>query len=258
MSLLQVKGAANIDGGVLVALTTFQDLTYDPSTQVLEAGPALHWLDVYSFLEPHGRVAIGGRLAGIGIAGLTLGGGINYFTNKYGFAMDNVVAYEVVTADGKIVTASATSNRDLFWALKGGAGNFGIVTKFTYQTYEIPTVSTHFALLSGEAMPDYFNAINELSHFEEEGEIMAAGGIFSIAYTPSSGSSLGIMLGVQSGSTLTPSYFANFSAIPSEFLIESVDNVTTLAQAVTNPVLNVPLQFARFVSQRSSSTILNS
>jgi hypothetical protein len=66
------------------------------------------------------------------------------------------------------------------------------------------------------------------------------------------------MLGVQAGSTLTPSYFANFSAIPSEFLIESVDNVTTLAQAVTNPLLNVPFQFASFVSQRSSSAILNS
>ena len=172
--------------------------------------------------------------------------------------MDNVVAYEVVTADGKIVTANATSNRELFWALKGGAGNFGIVTKFTYQTYEIPTVSTHFAILASEGLPDFFDAINALSHFEEEGEITAAGGIFSIAYTPSSGSSVGSILGVQAGSTPTPSYFANFSAIPSKYLIESVDNITTLAQAVTNPLLNVPFQSARFVSQRSSSTILDS
>lgn len=83
---------------------------------------------MYAFLEPYGKVVIGGRLKTIGIAGLTIGGGISYFTAKYGFGMDNVLAYDIVTASGKVVTASATNNSDLFWAMKGG----GSVSGFFY------------------------------------------------------------------------------------------------------------------------------
>jgi hypothetical protein len=89
LTLEQVKGAANTDGGVLVALNSFKNYTILPEEGIMEAGPALNWGQVYSALVPYGKIVIGGRLKDIGTGGLTLGGGIHYFTNKYGFAMDN-------------------------------------------------------------------------------------------------------------------------------------------------------------------------
>lgn len=107
-------------------------------------GPGLRWIDVYEFLEPYGRVAIGGRLKTIGVPGLTLIGGVHYFINKYSYAMDNVVSYDVVLGNGTQVTATSALNSDLFWALKGGANNFGVVTSFTLKTYAIPQVSAPY------------------------------------------------------------------------------------------------------------------
>lgn len=210
----------------------------------MEAGPALPWVDVFTALEPYGRIVIGGRLASIGIAGLTLGGGINYFTNKWGFAMDNVLAYEVVTGEGEVLTANATHHRDLFWALKGGSNNFGIVTKLTYQTYEVPTVSTLSAFYLDPALPTYSKAIDDLACFEEV-ETTPAGGIFSLFYDATTDSSIFITLGVQAGSENPPSYFSNFSAIPAAYTLQSVTNVTTVAQA--SYILNQPEQEFRYV-----------
>ena len=102
----------------MLALSSFTNMTLSADQNSVQAGPALNWYQMYSFLEPYGRVVIGGRLKTIGIAGLTIGGGISYFTSKYGFGMDNVLAYDVVIASGHVVTASATSNADLFWAMK--------------------------------------------------------------------------------------------------------------------------------------------
>ena len=82
----------------------------------------------------------GGRLAPIGVPGLLLGGGISFYGNQYGFACDSVINFEVVLADGSIVNANKRKNPDLYWALKGGSSNFGIVTRFDLQTYSSPKV----------------------------------------------------------------------------------------------------------------------
>lgn len=99
----------------MVALTNFNDITISSDLNSVEAGAALNWYQTYSYLEPYGKIVVGGRLKTIGISGLTLGGGISYFTAKYGFAMDNVLAYEVVLSTGLVVSAKATSYSDLFW-----------------------------------------------------------------------------------------------------------------------------------------------
>lgn len=219
----------------------------------MEVGPALPWGDVYGALEPYGKIAIGGRLTAIGNAGLTLGGGIHYFANKYGFAMDNVLAYEVVTADGQVITASATSNQDLFWALKGGSNNFGIVTKFTYRTFDVPKVSTQMIVFTEAALQPFTKAISDLGYFEES-TITAAGGIFSFSYDVTTGVALLTTLGVQEGATLTPSSFANFSAIPAQDRVFGpINNITTLAQAAS--ILPAgPYQYARWASQTQHNT----
>ena len=223
----------------MIALSAFTDITISADHNSVQAGPALSWYDMYSFLEPYGRVVIGGRLKTIGISGLTIGGGISYFTAKYGFAMDNVLAYEVALASGRVVTASATSNADLFWALKGGGSNFGIVTKFTFATYKIPTISTAIQSFGRDEAQAFVSAVANFANYQDQVDT-GAGGIFTIESTPSTGAISPQFLGIQAGKTIKPAVFENFTAIPSIF---SSYNVTTLAY--WSSTLDTPYQTAR-------------
>ncbi|KAK4214117.1 hypothetical protein QBC37DRAFT_421736 [Rhypophila decipiens] len=145
-------GASNIDGGITLDLGLLNWTRVVTSTQsssninieqngessassndevLVDIGPGDRWANVYSKLHQLGLAVPGGREGGVGVGGLILGGGNTYFTASHGFACDNVVAFEVVLApDGRIVTASADENSDLFWALKGGGNNLGVVTNF--------------------------------------------------------------------------------------------------------------------------------
>lgn len=238
-----VAGAANTDGGVLIGLSSFTTINVSSDQKSVEAGPGLNWYNMNSALEPYGLVVVGGRLKTIGIAGLTIGGGIHYFTARYGFAMDNVIAYDVVTASGKVVTATATSNSDLFWAMKGGGNNFGIVTKFTYAAYKVPTISTAIQIFGEDEVQAYISAVANLANYQDTVDT-GAGGIFTIGYTPSTGAVSPQFLGVQAGSTVKPAVFDNFTAIPSEF---SSYNVTTLAY--WSSTLDTPYQVSRYVNE---------
>ncbi|KAI9055916.1 hypothetical protein LZ554_000852 [Drepanopeziza brunnea f. sp. 'monogermtubi'] len=235
---MPVPGAANTDGGVLIAMSAFRDLKISADLRTLEAGPALSWFDLYSYLEPYQKAVVGGRLKTIGVSGLTLGGGIHYFTARYGFAMDNVVAYQVVLASGRVVIASATQNTDLFWALKGGGNNFGIVTRFTFKTYDLPSVSTTIQMFGEEAVTPYIRAVADLANYQDQVDT-GAGGIFTIMSSPANGVSIQF-LGVQAGNTERPAVFANFTAIPSRF---STFGVTTLTN--WSSTLDTPYQAAR-------------
>jgi FAD/FMN-containing dehydrogenase len=113
-------------------LTTLA-LSEDHSSVTL--GPGHNWGAVYSYLEAYDLAVAGGRLAPVGVPGLLLAGGINFYGNQHGWSADNVLSYEVVLASGQIVTATGSNNTDLFWALKGGSNNFGIVTSFTLRTF---------------------------------------------------------------------------------------------------------------------------
>lgn len=135
-------GASNIDGGITLDLgrLNWTRVVSPPGGKEngvneqaeVDIGPGARWADVYTTLHPHGLAVAGGREGGVGVGGLVLGGGNTYFTASRGFACDNVVAFEVVLAPhGDIVTATAdNSYADLFWALKGGGNNFGVVTNF--------------------------------------------------------------------------------------------------------------------------------
>ena len=127
---MPVQGANSIDDGILVVMSNLTQMQIAPNHALVDVGAGLTWEDVYTYLIDFDRTAVGGRISPIGVAGLNLGGGISYHGNKYGWSADNVLEYEVVLASGDIVTANASENNDLFWALKGGGPNFGIVTKF--------------------------------------------------------------------------------------------------------------------------------
>lgn len=98
------------------------------------------WIDVYEYLSVYDLTVPGGRLGPVGVPGLLLAGGVNFYGNQVGFSCNSVINYEVVLANGTVVYANQTSNSDLFWALKGGSSNFGIVTRFDIETIKSPMV----------------------------------------------------------------------------------------------------------------------
>jgi len=127
--------------------------------------------------------------------------------------MDNVVSYDVVLGNGTQVAANSSSNPDLFWALKGGSNNFGIVTKFTIKTFPIPYISTTIQQFNESAVPDFIEATVDLVN--NDFSDVAAGAVISITYNATSKQVSPSLLGVQEGTESPPSRFANFSAIPS-------------------------------------------
>ncbi|KAI9641274.1 hypothetical protein NHQ30_010075 [Ciborinia camelliae] len=130
-------GASSIQGGILVNLRGLNKVQLSEDRGMVSIGSGNTWWDVYKVLDPLGISVVGGREAGVGVGGLTLGGGISYFSSKYGWACDNILNYEVVLADGRIVNASPTSHTNLYWALRGGSGtNFGVVTRFDAFAFE--------------------------------------------------------------------------------------------------------------------------
>ncbi|KAF8551799.1 FAD-binding domain-containing protein [Imleria badia] len=121
--------------GVQIAMSRFSDIVYDSEAQTVQIGAGLIWDNVYAALEPHGVNVVGGRISGVGVAGLTLGGGYSWLTNQYGLTIDTVQAFELVMPNATAINVTETSSPDLFFALKGGLNNFGIVTRFTLKTF---------------------------------------------------------------------------------------------------------------------------
>ncbi|PBK61215.1 FAD-binding domain-containing protein [Armillaria solidipes] len=122
--------------GVQIAMIRFKDIAYDPKTQTAVIGAGNIWDDVYESLNAQGVNVLGARESGVGVAGLTLGGGMYMLINQYGLAIDNVVAYELVMPNGNVTTVTASTDPDLFFSLKvRGGNNFGIVTRFTLRNF---------------------------------------------------------------------------------------------------------------------------
>ncbi|KAG2413183.1 hypothetical protein HFD88_002372 [Aspergillus terreus] len=135
-----IRGSNNIDNGVLIVMSNLTTMKLSPDHSVLSLGPAYRWEDVYSYLQKYDLSVAGGRLGPVGVPGLLLAGGVNFYGNQVGWGCDTVINYEVVLADGSIVQANKASYPDLFWALKGGSSNFGIVTRFDIETVKSPRV----------------------------------------------------------------------------------------------------------------------
>ncbi len=128
-----VAGRAVVDGAVMIDLAEMKGIEIDLPTRSVRAEGGLTWAELNDATAAHGLAVTGGAISSTGIAGLTLGGGLGWLMAKYGLAADNLLAVELVTAEGEIVDVTAASDPDLFWALQGGGGNFGIATTFTYR-----------------------------------------------------------------------------------------------------------------------------
>ena len=130
-------GNAVCEGGLVIDLTMMKSIRVDPVTQTARAEPGAKWLDFDLETQAFGLATTGGTNSDTGIAGLTLGGGHGWLGGKYGLTCDNLLSADVVTASGNLLHASATENVDLFWGLRGGGGNFGVVTSFEYQLHPV-------------------------------------------------------------------------------------------------------------------------
>jgi FAD/FMN-containing dehydrogenase len=139
-------GLATLDGGLVIDVSQMKAIKVDESRQQIEAQSGLTWGEFDKATNAHGLATTGGLVSTTGIAGLTLGGGVGWLMGRCGLVCDNTLSYDVVTAPGEMVTASASENPDLFWALKGGSGNFGVVTSITFQLHPIGTVISGLVL----------------------------------------------------------------------------------------------------------------
>jgi len=130
-------GHAVCDGGLMIHLGAMNGVSVDPVARRAVCGGGATWADVDAATQQHGLATPGGFISHTGVAGLTLGGGIGWLTALAGLSCDNLVGAEVVTADARIVRASASQNTDLYWALRGGGGNFGVVTSFEFALHPV-------------------------------------------------------------------------------------------------------------------------
>jgi FAD/FMN-containing dehydrogenase len=130
-------GFAVCEDGMMIDLSAMRQVSVDPGARRAVASGGATWGDLDGATQDHGLAVTGGFISHTGIGGLTLGGGIGWLTQKAGLSADNLVSGQVVTADGRILRASPDENADLFWAIRGGGGNFGVVTSFEYRLHEV-------------------------------------------------------------------------------------------------------------------------
>jgi hypothetical protein len=133
-------GLGSVDDGVVADLSPMRAISVDPATRAVRVAGGCTWADVDRATHEHGLAVPCGVISTTGVGGLTLGGGLGHLTRGYGLTIDNLLAVEVVLATGERVTASAEENPDLFWAVRGGGGNFGVVTEFTFRSHPVSEV----------------------------------------------------------------------------------------------------------------------
>jgi FAD/FMN-containing dehydrogenase len=155
-------GFALTDGGLMIDLTPLNDVHVDPETRRATCGGGTTWGKLDAATQEHGLATPGGFVSRTGVAGLTLGGGFGWLGRLAGLSSDNLVGAEVVTADGRVIHASATDNPDLFWAIRGGGGNFGVVTEFEFALHPVgPLVHLGLFLFSPDQGGDLFRFARE-------------------------------------------------------------------------------------------------
>lgn len=233
-------GGSNIENGVTVDLAHLNQVIVSADRQTVSIGPGNRWYNVSQVLDPLGLAVVGGRVSDVGVSGLILGGGISYFSGRYGWACDNVRNFEVVLASGEIVNASPDANSDLYWVLRGGGGsNFGIVTRFDLVAFQQGDVwsynSFHPLSSSAELVPAFVDlAVEGLPSDYDAHTFMV------MTYYPSLGGELIAIYLYHATPPLTsddtPAVFTKIKATPGAFInTTTVTNVSAQSIAISEP-----------------------
>jgi hypothetical protein len=233
---MPVPGSNSVNNGVYISMGNIATQTLTQNNSIAQIGPGQPWAHVYNWLTLFGLTVAGGRYGQVGVGGFLLGGGINYFTNQVGWSVSTIVGYEVVLANSSIVEVSATNNPDLFWALKGGSNNFGIVTRFDMKTIPITAAYQSAVELPMAQVPQFYEAI--ISFVEPGGgaEDPLTAINPAVIVNPATGTLQGNNILFHQGSNPNPTSLENFTAIENPLLnVSGVQNPTFLANFVDTP-----------------------
>ncbi|MFE3585363.1 FAD-binding oxidoreductase [Streptomyces vinaceus] len=176
-----VAGMSLNDGGVVVDMRRMQEVTVHPGAKAVRVGGGALMGALDRACQPYGLATTGGRVSTTGVTGFTLGGGSGWLDRKFGLAVDNLLGVDLVTADGSTLTATAEDNPELFWALHGGGGNFGVATSLTLRLHELPEFAICLLLYPLEAGPEVLRTYREVL---ENGPAEAGGGVIYLTAPP--------------------------------------------------------------------------
>jgi FAD/FMN-containing dehydrogenase len=159
-----IAGTAIAEGGLTLDLSRLREVAVDPDAKLAHVGPGCLLGEVDQATQAHGLATVLGFVSETGVAGLTLGGGWGYLARRFGWTVDNLAEVEVVTADGQLRTANRDQHPELFWALRGGGGNFGVVTRFSFRLHEVgPSITGGLIVWSAERAADVLAAYRDLT-----------------------------------------------------------------------------------------------
>jgi FAD/FMN-containing dehydrogenase len=159
-----IAGTSIAEDGLVLDMSGMREVTVDPEARLVHVGPGCLLGEVDQATQAHGLATVLGFVSDTGVAGLTLGGGFGYLARRFGWTVDNLAEVEVVTADGEIRTANRDQHPELFWALRGGGGNFGVVTRFSFRLHEVgPMITGGLIIWSAERAAEVLTCYRELT-----------------------------------------------------------------------------------------------
>ncbi|KAM5352992.1 hypothetical protein ACJ41O_005714 [Fusarium nematophilum] len=253
-------GGSNIADGVTIDLVYLNEITVSADRQTVSVGPGNRWIDISEALDPLQLAVVGGRVSDVGVSGLTLGGGISYFSGLKGWACDNVRNFEVVVASGDIVNASPAENADLYWALRGGGGsNFGIVTRFDLASFEQGDLWTNSLIFPGALNTTLIPLFQKLT-VDGLPSDPAAHTYFVLTYQPSLGGYIALTsfyhATIPSPPDSTPPVFSQFQSVPGVISNSSlVTNISTQSRIIDVPYGSRQTWWDTTVSATSASLL---
>jgi FAD/FMN-containing dehydrogenase len=188
-----VTGSAIVEGGLAIDLRGMKKIDVDPENHVARVQPGVVWGEFFRETGKYGLATTGGQVGTVGVPGVTLGGGIGWLTRKYGMTIDNLIGAEIVTAEGEILRADDLHNPDLFWAIRGGGGNFGVAASFEFRLHPVSTVVAgmvlHPIVAASDVLkfyrdytrdaPDELTTMAVLHHLPHVGHVVSIGACYS-------------------------------------------------------------------------------